>query len=165
MAADARHAARYAAGAEHDRQVERLGIGLEFGDVDVVEMQAAERARPFGALARRVEHQRRVVDRHHARAEALDDAQRELGASAAEVEHARRRLERQQVEHALDLRRGDRVAVVVVAMRDRAEFLAVHVDGYTGRLTASARSAVFSRHGATRKSSAIPGSASSVHSR
>ena len=86
--ADPRHAARYPAGAQHDRQMERLRIGLEFGNVDVVEMQAAQRTRPFRALARRVEHQRRIVDCQHPRAEALDDPQRELGPPAAEVEDA-----------------------------------------------------------------------------
>ncbi len=163
MPADAGHAARDAARAEHDGQVERLGVGLEFGDVDVVEMQPAERAGPFGALAGGVEHQRRIVDRHHARTEPLDDPQRELRPAAAEVEHARGFLERQQVEHALDLRGRDRVAVVVVAVRDRAELLAVHARiRPSSARDASTRSA---RHGATHRSSAMPGSARNVHSR
>jgi len=83
--------------------MKRLGIGLIVADVAVVEVQFGERARPFGALARGVEHQLRVVDRDDRGAEALDDPQRELGAAAAQVEHARAFVERQQVEHFLDL--------------------------------------------------------------
>src|SRR5678816_3405401 len=61
-------------------------------------------------------------------------------------------VQRQQVEQPLDLCRRDRVAVVVVTMGNCTEFLVVH-----GRAP-SCRSGSF--HGATRKSSAIPGSAS-----
>ena len=98
------------------------------------------------------------------RAEALDDPQRELRAAAAEVEHARRLVERQQVEQPLDLRRRDRVAVVVVAMRDRAELLPDSPSADSGHRFGPGRSST-SRHGATRKSSAMPGSASTVHNR
>ena len=119
------------------------GSAPNVADVAVVEVQLRERAGPLGALARRVEHVRRALDRDHRRAVALDDAQRELGAPAAEVEHERARVERHQVEDALDLRRVDRVAVVVVAVRDRAELVGVHAAG-------ASRCSIFFTHGNSR---------------
>ena len=94
-----------------------------------------------------------MVDRDDGRTEALDDSQRELGAAAAQVEHVRMLVEREQVEHALDLRRRDWIAVIVVAVRDAAELVRIH-RGPCSRWGAF--------HGATRKSNAMPGSASTV---
>ena len=136
--------------------MECLGVCLADADVAVVEMQFGERSRPFGALARRVEHQLGVVDGDDGRAEALDDAQRELGAPAAEIEHARCAVERQEIEHLFDLRRRDRIAVVVIAVRDAAEFLVIH-----GESCSPSRSF----HGATRRRSAMPGNASAAQIR
>ena len=89
-------------------KVEVLRVGPIVSDVDVVQVQLAQRAGPFGALPRGVEHHRRPVDRHDGGAEALDDPQREFGPPAAQVEDARRFVERQQVEQPLDLGRRDR---------------------------------------------------------
>ena len=83
-----------------------------------------------------------------------------LGAAAAEIEHARAFLERKKIEQPLDLHRRDRVHVVVIAMRDRAELLSIE-RGSGGRIHVVDRS----RQGATRKSNAMPGSASAVHNR
>ena len=54
-----------AAAAQHRAKVERFGIGPELADVDVVQVQLGERAGPFRALARGVEHHRRIVHGDH----------------------------------------------------------------------------------------------------
>src|SRR5271155_3815098 len=104
-AADAGKATRDAASAEHHREVERCRFGSVLRNVELEQPQARERTAPLCTLPRRVEHRRRNVDGGALRLEALDDAQRQLAAAAAKVEYLRVRLQRQEIEHALDLRR------------------------------------------------------------
>ena len=58
LTAHAGHSARDASSSQHDGQMECLRIGLEFADIDVVEMQLRERTGPVGAFPRGVEHHR-----------------------------------------------------------------------------------------------------------
>src|SRR5271155_2519843 len=124
-AADSGKATRDAAAAEHHREVERCRFGAVLCYVELEQPQARERAAPLCALPRRVEHRRRNIDGGNVRLEALDDAQCQLAAAAAQVEYLPARLQRQQIEGALDLRRRNRVAIVVVAVRDGAEFVLI----------------------------------------
>src|SRR4029434_9567541 len=112
-------AARDPSAAEHRRQVERFGLRAELGDVDLDELQALQRPAGARALACRIEHRLRYIDGGHPHPEALDQLEGELSAAAAQVERRAIRIEGQQIENALDLRCRDRIAISVIAMRDR----------------------------------------------
>ena len=155
-----------AARAQHHRQVERLGIGLEFGGCRR-RRDAACRARRSIRRARARRRASATSCRSPSRVEPKRSMMRSASSARPQPRSSTRddRVERQEVEQPLDLGRRDRVAVVVVAMRDRAEFLTVHArsaarGSFTGSIDAGS-----SPHGATRSSSSMPGNASTVHNK
>ena len=66
------------------------------------------------------------IDPHAAHLGALDEADQELRFPASDVDHALPRRQLEEGEHAIDLLRADRIAEVVIAMRERREARGVH---------------------------------------
>ena len=115
------------------RQVERLGVGRGSRGCRCRRGAACPARRSIRrARAPASSIMRRVVDGDDRRAEALDDPQRRArrgrspGRATREVSSSGSRSSRRSI-----LAGGDRVAVVVVAVGDGAEFVAVH-DGSRG---------------------------------